>query len=244
MMATTFDVLAAIDLRGGQVVRLTEGDFGRETVFSADPAVVARGFAEAGATWLHVVDLDGARKGSPTHVAAIDRILAAVETRTQVEVAGGLRSEALVDRALDRGAARAVVGTAAVGDPGLVRRLIERHGPNQIAVAIDIRAGQAVGEGWVPGAAARDAAAVIERMVDVGVRIFEVTAIDRDGHMAGPDLDLYQRLIGLDAGDIIASGGVRAVADLRALRRIGCSGAIVGRALYEGSLTIEEATAG
>jgi phosphoribosylformimino-5-aminoimidazole carboxamide ribotide isomerase len=191
-----------------------------------------------------VVDLDGARKGSPTHVAAIDRILAAVETRTQVEVAGGLRSEALVDCALDRGAARAVVGTAAVGDPGLVGRVIERHGPNRIAVAIDIRAGPAVGEGWVPGAAARDAAAVIERMVDVGVRIFEVTAIDRDGHMAGPDLDLYQRLIGLDAGDIIASGGVRAVADLRALRRIGCSGAIVGRALYEGSLTIEEATAG
>lgn len=241
--ATGFDILPAIDLRGGRVVRLEEGDFERETAFSDDPASVAAAFSDDGACWLHVVDLDAARTGRPTHVEAIETILGAVGESTSVEVAGGLRTAAAVATALAGGAARAVVGTAAIRDPAFAGVLIDVNGPARIAVAIDVREGRAVGNAWATDDTGVGAADVIRRLADVGVETFEVTAIDRDGLLGGPDLKLYRRLVRLDRGAIIASGGVSSVDDIRAVRDIGCAGVIVGRALYEGRVSLRDALA-
>jgi phosphoribosylformimino-5-aminoimidazole carboxamide ribotide isomerase len=240
-MATPFEILPAIDLRGGRVVRLRQGDFDRETVYGADPATVAAEFALAGAPWLHVVDLDGARTGVPAHRREIDAIVQAVGERAWVEVAGGLRDEGAVAGALGAGATRAVVGTAALKDPGFAGRLVEAHGAARIAVAIDVRDDVAVGHGWTTGAAGIDASEAIRRLADAGVETFEVTAIDRDGLLEGPDLELYARLVALERGAIIASGGIASRDDLEAVRAIGCSGAIIGRALYEGGISLVDA---
>jgi phosphoribosylformimino-5-aminoimidazole carboxamide ribotide isomerase len=223
------------------IVRLRQGDFDRETVYGADPATVAAEFASAGARWLHVVDLDGARTGVPAHGLQIAKIVQAVGERLSVEVAGGLRDEGAVTGALAAGAARAVVGTAALKDPGFAGRLVDTYGTARISVAIDVRDGLAVGHGWTTGVTGRDAADAIRGLADAGVETFEVTAIDRDGLLEGPDLALYERLVGLDRGAIIASGGVASLDDVEAVRAIGCSGAIIGRALYEGRLSLVDA---
>jgi phosphoribosylformimino-5-aminoimidazole carboxamide ribotide isomerase len=241
VMATAFDVLPAIDLRGGRVVRLEAGDFERETAFGDDPTSVAAGFTRDGASWLHVVDLDAARSGRPSHTAAIAGIIESVGDRVRVEVAGGLRSEAAVATTLEAGAARAVVGTAAIRDAAFAGRLVAVHGPARITVAIDVRDDRAVGEAWSAADPGVDAEEAIRRLADAGVEIFEVTAIERDGLLAGPNLGLYERLVELDRGAVIASGGIATVADLHALRAIGCAGAIIGRALYEGRLSLRDA---
>ena len=239
--ASRFDVLPAIDLRGGRVVRLKQGDFDREIAYSDDPVEVARQFAAAGARWLHVVDLDGARTGSPAHGAVIEAIVSAVGDRVNVEVAGGLRNERAVGTALDLGVARAVIGTAALRDPAFAGRLVKAHGSDRIAAAIDVRDGRAVGQGWSTADTGAGAMEAVDHLADVGVTTFEVTAIDRDGLLEGPDLALYASLIGLPGGSIIASGGLTTVDDLVAVRALGCSGAIVGRAIYEGRLHLEQA---
>jgi len=236
--ATAFDILPAIDLRGGRVVRLQQGDFARETVYDDDAVAVARGFAAAGARWLHVVDLDGARAGAPVNGEAVRAIAEAVGERMSVEVAGGLRTAGSVAAMLASGAARVVIGTAALRDPVFAGDLVAGYGPTRIALAIDVRDGLAVGHGWVPGAPGVDVLEAIGRLADVGVTTFEVTAIDRDGLLGGPDLALYERLIALGHGGIIASGGIASLGDLQALRDLGCSGAIVGRAFLDGSLDL------
>jgi phosphoribosylformimino-5-aminoimidazole carboxamide ribotide isomerase len=238
-----FEILPAIDLRGGRVVRLRQGDFARETVYGDDPSAVAEAFVAAGARWLHVVDLDGARSGSPAHGPAITSIVAAVGHRVNVEVAGGLRDEAIVSAVIAAGASRAVVGTAALADPAFARRLVASHGAARIVAAIDVRGGVAVGHGWAPGPGGVDVIDAIERLSDAGVQTFEVTAIERDGLLDGPSLALYERLVALDRGAIIASGGIATSEDLTAVRDIGCAGAIVGRALYEGAFDLAAATA-
>jgi phosphoribosylformimino-5-aminoimidazole carboxamide ribotide isomerase len=238
---STFDLLPAIDLRGGRVVRLRQGDFGRETAYADDPVAVAESFASAGAGWLHVVDLDGAREGRPRQLDAVRGIVAAVGERVRCEVAGGLRSGAAVRAALEVGAARVVVGTAALRDPHFASRLVKRFGSDRVVVALDVRHGQALGEGWRPGAPAMPVEDALASLAAVGVTTFEVTAIERDGLLGGPDIDLLARLVAADRGDIIASGGIGSLDDLRAVRAIGCSGAIVGRALYEGRLDLRAA---
>lgn len=241
--ASAFDLLPAIDLRGGRVVRLRQGDFDRETAYDGDPVAVADGFATAGARWLHVVDLDGARSGTRSHGAVIGAIVAAVGDRVRVEVAGGLRDAGSVAAVLGSGAARAVVGTAALRDPTFASRLVATHGADRIAAAIDVRDGRAVGHGWSTNDPGLDAADAIRTLADAGLITFEVTAIDRDGLLEGPDLALYERLVQLDRGSIIASGGIATLDDLAAVRGISCTGAIVGRALYEGRLDIASALA-
>lgn len=239
--ASDFALLPAIDLHGGRVVRLERGEFTRETAFSADPIAVARRFADAGARWLHVVDLDAARDGTSSHGPIIAGIIRAVGERLAVEVAGGLRTTEAVGAALATGATRAVVGTAALEDPAFAGRLVGLHGPTRIAVALDVRAGQAVGNGWVKGAVAMPLEAALAALARVGVTTFEVTAIDRDGTLGGPDLALYARLVALGQGRIIASAGIATTDDIAAVRSIGCAGAIVGRAIYDGQITIEAA---
>ena len=240
-MTSAFDILPAIDLRGGRVVRLEQGDFGRVTTFSDDPAAVARSFADAGAHWLHVVDLDGARNGMPAHGDVIRAIVAAVGERVAVEVAGGLRTAVAVAEVLAAGASRAVVGTAALDDPAFVARLVATHGVERVAVAIDVRDGQAVGHGWAADSPGVDAADAIVTLAGVGITTFEVTAISRDGLLGGPDLALYKRLVGLGQGSIIASAGIATIRHVAAVRALGCTGAIIGRALYDGRLSLADA---
>ncbi len=239
-MASSFDLLPAIDLRGGRVVRLQRGDFGRETVFADDPAGVARGFVDQGARWLHVVDLDGARAGMPVQSAAISAIVGSAGP-ARVEASGGLRTPEHVAGVIALGAARVALGTAAITDPAFLASIVAEYGADSVVVAVDVRDGLAVGEGWRSGATGVHPAELIDRLADIGVTTFEVTAVDRDGLKGGPDRDLLERLIALDRGAIIASGGIRSAGDLAAVRALGCAGAIVGRALYDGSLNVKEA---
>ncbi len=240
-MASGFDILAAIDIRGGRVVRLQQGDFERETTFADDPAVVARSFADAGARWLHVVDLDGARTGEPAHTGLIQDLAEDIGGRVAVEAAGGLRTANAVSTVLAAGARRAVVGTAALRDPQFAGYLVGTHGADRIVVALDVRDGLALGEGWRAGAGGVRAEDALVALADQGVTTFEATAIDRDGLLGGPDLDLLGRLIALGRGAVIASGGIASLDDIEAVRSIGCAGAIVGRALYEGRIDLGRA---
>jgi phosphoribosylformimino-5-aminoimidazole carboxamide ribotide isomerase len=240
-MTRGFDILPAIDLREGRVVRLRQGDFGQETAYSDDPVAVAVEFAAGGAEWLHVVDLDGARTGVPAHVATTQAIAAAVGEAVRVEVAGGLRTDANVRRALAAGAARVVLGTAALRDPAFAAAAVRNYGTDRVAVAIDVRDGRASGEGWDANAPSTDALDAIRRLADEGVSTFEVTAIDRDGLLLGPDLDLLTHAVELERGRIIASAGIASIEDVAAVRTLGCAGAIVGRALYEGQLSLRDA---
>jgi phosphoribosylformimino-5-aminoimidazole carboxamide ribotide isomerase len=242
-LTSDFEMLPAIDLRGGQVVRLRQGDFARETAYGDDPAEVARRFAGEGAGWLHVVDLDGARTGEPAHVADIASIVAAVGPMTAIEAAGGLRTATSIADVLIAGATRVVLGTAALSEPAFAGRAVATHGADRIAVAIDVRDGFALGEGWGPGGPGVRAEDALRSLADQGVTTFEATAIDRDGLLGGPDLGLLARLVALDRGRVIASGGIASLEDLRAVDAIGCSGAIVGRALYEGRLDLGAALA-
>ena len=170
-----------------------------------------------GARWLHVVDLDGARSGTPAHAQVIRSIVDAVGQRVAVEVAGGLRTSTAVAEAIAAGAARAVVGTAALRDPDFAGDLVRRHGADRIAVAIDVRDGLAVGEGWRSDAPGPAVASIVAALADVGITTFEVTAIDRDGLLGGPDLGLLSGLIDPSSGDVIASGGVASLDDIRAV---------------------------
>jgi phosphoribosylformimino-5-aminoimidazole carboxamide ribotide isomerase len=240
-MTSGFAILPAIDLRGGRVVRLRQGDFSKETSYADDPVAVAVEFAAVGASWLHVVDLDGARSGSPAQSDVIGSIVAAVGGDVRVEAAGGLRTAAALRSAFETGVGRVVLGTAALADPGFAAIAVEDHGPARIVVAIDVRDGLASGHGWEATAPTVDALDAIRRLADAGVMTFEVTAIDRDGLLLGPDLDLLARAVALDRGRIIASAGIASVEDLAAVRAIGCVGAIVGRALYEGQLSLRDA---
>ncbi len=236
-----FELLPAIDLRGGNVVRLRQGDFAQETAYGADPSSTARMFAAAGAQWLHVVDLDGARAGEPMQLEAVAAVVTSVEGRVRVEAAGGLRTEASVAGSLATGVHRVAVGTAALRDPAFAGRLVAVHGSDRIVASIDVRDGMALGEGWREGARGLPADDAVRALADQGITTFEVTAIDRDGLLGGPDLKLLATLVALGRGRIIASGGVSSVADIRATRAEGCAGAIVGRALYEGRLDLAEA---
>jgi phosphoribosylformimino-5-aminoimidazole carboxamide ribotide isomerase len=236
-----FDVLVAIDLRGGRVVRLEQGDYERETVFADDPVLVARGFVEQGSRWLHLVDLDGARGGKPAHRDTISAIAAEVGDRASVEASGGLRTAESVAEALATGVTRVALGTAAIVDPAMLATVLSSHGPARVAVAVDVRDGLALGHGWQPGSPGIPPAQLVQSLAQLGVTTFEVTSVDRDGLLGGPDLPMLERLVGLGHGAIIASGGIRSAADVTAVRALGCAGAIIGRALYDGSLTLEAA---
>lgn len=238
-----FELLPAIDLRGGHVVRLLRGDFGAETVYAQDPVAVARSFVAEGARWLHVVDLDGARGGRPQQLDVVRAIVAGVGERAGCQVAGGLRDETSVAQVLAVGARRVVVATAALREPAFAGRLVSGNGAERVVVALDTRSGRAVGHGWLGERAGRRVEDALAVLLDAGVRTFAVTAIERDGTLEGPDLDLLSRLVAIEPARIIASGGIGSLDDLRRVRGLGCAGAIVGRALYEGRLALESALA-
>jgi phosphoribosylformimino-5-aminoimidazole carboxamide ribotide isomerase len=228
-------VIPAIDLRGGRCVRLLQGDYDRETVFSDDPLAVARGWQEAGARCLHVVDLDGARDGLPVQRDTIAAIVAALDI--PVQVGGGVRSVAHADALIEAGARRVVVGTAAIEQPELVEALLARHGDERVVVGVDARGGKVATRGWT---ATTDvpAADLVRRMRDRGVRRVVYTDIERDGTLSEPNVAATAAIAALGVV-VIASGGVARHADLVRLAGIpGVEAVIVGRALYTGDVRL------
>jgi phosphoribosylformimino-5-aminoimidazole carboxamide ribotide isomerase len=229
-------VLPAIDLMGGEVVRLQKGDFGTRKAYAADPAGVARGFAAVGAERIHVVDLDGARAGHPVNLDAVRAIAAA---GVPFEVGGGLRTLADVERVLALGAAFAVFGTAAVQRLELVREACARF-PGRIVCGIDAKGGEVAVSGWEQGSGL-PAAEVARRVKAAGVALVEYTDVARDGMFTGVDAAGAAKLA-RDAGvEVVASGGVASLDDVRACKAAGLAGVIVGKALYEGRIDLRQA---
>jgi phosphoribosylformimino-5-aminoimidazole carboxamide ribotide isomerase len=234
----------AIDLRGGRVVRLYQGDFDKETAYGLDPVAVAEGYAAAGARWIHVVDLDAARTGTPENRPVIAAIAAAVGPRVNVQASGGVRDQASAEELLACGVDRVVLGTAAVENPELVCDLAGHH---QVAVGIDARGRDVAVRGWTEGSGV-DLFDLLARFADRGVAAVIVTDIGRDATLAGPDVDGLAAVLDATGIPVIASGGVGTLADLETLATLEASGrrlegAIVGKALYEGNFTVEEAIA-
>ncbi len=236
------DLYPAIDLRDGRCVRLYQGDYGRETVYGDDPVAQARAFEEAGAPWIHVVDLDAARTGVPVNRDAVAAIAAGVSV--PVQSGGGVRDLAAAEALFDAGVARVVVGTAALEDPTFVRELAARH---PVAVGLDARGRDVAVRGWVEGSGA-DLLDLAKAFEDAGVAALVVTEISRDGTLEGPDLAGLAQVMEATSIPVIASGGVGTLDDLRALAELraagrSLSGAIAGRAIYEGRFSVSEGVA-
>lgn len=246
------DLYPAIDIRDGGAVRLTQGDFDRQTDYG-DPVALAKSFAAAGAPWLHVVDLDAARSGKPANRGTVLAIAGAVNA--PVETGGGVRSEADVTELLEGGVARVILGTAILDDPDLVRRMASRF-PGRVAIGLDYRLGpdgraEIAIRGWEEGGG-RTVVDVLDELNDVDLAAVIVTAIERDGTLQGPDLEGLEAVLAATGLPVIASGGVGSAADLASLARISVegegqvrrlTGAITGKALVDGRMTVEEAIA-
>ncbi len=236
------DLFPAIDLRNGKCVRLYQGDYGRETVYGDDPVSQALAFVEAGAPWVHVVDLDAARTGEPVNRPVIAAIAAAISVPLQV--GGGVRDERAAKALFDAGVTRVVVGTAALEDPVFVRRLAAHH---RVAVGLDAKGREVAVRGWLDGSG-RDVVDVAAEFVDAGVEALVVTQIARDGTLEGPDLEGLAEMLEASPIPVVASGGVGTIDHIRSLVGLHVAarqlaGVIVGRALYEREFTIEAAVA-
>ncbi len=236
----------AIDLKGGQCVRLVKGDMAQATVFNTDPADQARQFAAAGADWLHLVDLDGAFAGQAVNAAAVGGILAAIDI--PVQLGGGIREMAHIDAWLNKGIARVILGTVALKNPDLVKQACKRF-PNQIVVGIDAKGGKVAVEGWAE-TSELTALDLALRFEDVGVAAIIFTDIDRDGLLQGVNVTSTAELAAALSIPVIASGGVSSIADIEALLAAqpqskkkggGITGVISGRAIYDGRLDLKEA---
>ncbi len=231
----------AIDLKDGHCVRLLRGEMSAATVFNDDPAAQARAFEAAGCTWLHLVDLNGAFAGEPVNAAAVEAILGAITVPAQL--GGGIRDMATIERWIEAGLSRAILGTVAVENPGLVCEAAKAF-PGKIAVGIDARDGKVATRGWAEetGVEATDLAKSYE---DAGVAAIIYTDIHRDGAMQGPNVEATAALARAVSIPVIASGGVASLDDLRALKTCGAplDGAISGRALYDGAIDLGEALA-
>jgi phosphoribosylformimino-5-aminoimidazole carboxamide ribotide isomerase len=232
----------AIDIRGGQAVRLLQGDYAHETTYDADPVDAASRWAGEGAQFLHVVDLDGAKAGEPQNLDAIERIAAAVDC--PIQVGGGLRNAESVGAILDAGAMRVVIGTAALKDPEFLDSMIETHG-DRVVVSVDARDGRVALEGWTE-AGKEGVVEAVAALGKRGITRFLCTAIEVDGTMEGPAIDLLNEIAAATEAQVIASGGVGELTHLESLASsmpANVEGAIVGRALYEQRFTVTEGIA-
>ena len=227
-------IIPAIDIIGGECVRLTEGDFATKQAYG-DPVSAAQRFAAAGASWLHVVDLDGAKKGRVVNWYSISAILAL--NNIEVQVGGGVRTADDLSRLLSLGAKRIVVGSIAITSPRLFEEWIKRFGPESFCVAVDVKRGALVSQAWLTEEAV-PLAEVVRRVKDLGVRTLLCTDVMRDGTLAGPNVELYRALVGeFPSLRWIASGGVRSREDLMELQETKVDGVVLGKALHDGTLS-------
>lgn len=236
------DLYPAIDLLEGRCVRLYQGDYGRSTVYGEDPVAQALAFQAEGAPWVHVVDLDAARTGEPRNRDLVAAIVGALDV--PVQTGGGVRSVEAAEALFAAGVSRVVLGTAALEDPDLVRRLAAAH---PVAVGLDARGTEVAVRGWLEGSGA-DVVDLAVAFGDAGVDALVVTEIGRDGTLAGPDLEGLSRVLAASSIPVIASGGIGTLDDVRALATLSVegrtlAGAITGRAVYEGAFTVAEAVA-
>lgn len=234
------EILPAIDIRGGKAVRLAMGDYARQTTYNDDPQAVAEQFIQAGARWIHIVDLDAAKSGELTNTAIIARI---AKLGAQVELGGGIRTDAVVDRMLGLGIARLVIGSAALADWPWFEALATRGDlAGRLALGLDARDGQLAVHGWTKQVQLT-AVEVAKRVVGLPLGAIVYTDISRDGMLSGVNLESTAAIIAASRQDVIASGGVRDIEDVHNCRRIGCSGMIVGKAWYEGRIDLPQALA-
>ncbi len=230
-------ILPAIDIKDGHCVRLYQGDYGQVTTYDTDPVQVALRWQEAGASWLHVVDLDGAKQGMPVNVDVIGRMRAA--TKLHIEVGGGMRALAHIERILAQGVERVILGTIALTDRELLQEALERWG-EQIIVGIDARDGWVAIAGWYETSGV-EATALARNLEELGVQRFVYTDIARDGTLSGPNLEALATMQRATSRALIASGGVHNLEDLRKLAKLGVEGVIVGKALYTGDIDLATA---
>jgi phosphoribosylformimino-5-aminoimidazole carboxamide ribotide isomerase len=235
------EVIPAIDLVDGRVVRLVQGRFDASTDFGADAEALADRFAAAGARWLHVIDLDAARTGvrSEQHRVLLDRLVA--RKRGRLQVGGGFRTAEAVEEALSSGVDRVLVGTLALRDPAAFAALVARHG-DRICLTADSLEGSARVAGWLEDSG-EPTVALVRRLSEEGVGAFLVTAIDRDGTLAGPDLRLLEAVRAATPGILLASGGIGSAEDVQRVAEVGCDGVVIGRALLAGTLEMADALA-
>ena len=230
-------IFPAIDLYRGQAVRLYKGDYDQVTVYSSDPLSVARGFEAAGAEYIHMVDLEGARDGGTPNFSWVEKV--AKETRLKVELGGGVRDESVARRYLDAGVFRVILGTAAVENRAFLADMVRRFG-DKIAVGVDVRDGLVAVKGWRE-VSRETLEGFCEALEAIGVKTVICTDISRDGAMQGANRGMYASLSQKFSMDFIASGGVSTLADVRALKAMGLYGAILGKALYTGAVDLKEA---
>lgn len=229
------ELYPAIDLRGGKVVRLLEGDYDAETQYGDDPVATAVAFADAGAPWVHVVDLDAARTGDPVNRPIVAAIAAALDGRAKLQTGGGVRTEADAEALAAAGVTRVVMGSAAIADPELVGRVAKIV---PVAVGLDHRAGEIAVHGWTEGSGVRLAEALTWFPK---AQAFVITDISRDGRLVGPDVDGLEAAMAATRTPVIASGGVGRLSDIGVLASLGVAGIITGKALYEGVFTVADA---
>lgn len=227
----------AIDLRGGQAVRLYQGDYDQMTVYNPDPADQARAFAAAGAKYLHVVDLDGAKDDTTANLPAIARI--AAESDLYIEVGGGIRDEERIRRYLDLGVSRCILGTVAVRDFDFTARMAQKYG-DKIAVGVDMKDGLVAVAGWKE-VTPEPGVVFCRRLAEAEVRAVIATDISRDGTMQGTNMDLYRELLTIPGLEITASGGIAKMEELDTLQTMGCHAAILGKSVYTGAIDLAEA---
>jgi phosphoribosylformimino-5-aminoimidazole carboxamide ribotide isomerase len=232
-------VYPAIDIRGGRAVRLVQGDYEAETRFDSDPADAARRWASAGAAWIHVVDLDAAKTGTRGNADAIDAIRASVTV--PIQLGGGIRSDEDIRQARARGVDRVILGSIAISNPEVVTAAVKEYG-DAVAVGLDARNGKLAANGWLDQSDV-DAVEAARRFAADGVRTFIYTDIHRDGTFTGPNLEALRELIESVDADVIASGGIGTLDDVRAVRDIGAHGVIIGSALYHGKFDLTDALA-
>lgn len=230
-------ILPAIDLKAGKCVRLTQGDFARESIYSQNPIAQAQQFESEGADWLHLVDLDGARTGAPSHLEVLEHICKA--TSLKVQFGGGLRTIEAARRALEAGAERVVLGSVLLRDPELGNEMLKELGERAVAM-LDAKQGFVAANGWTETGLLPISKAQ-EQVVEMGAERIAVTDIGRDGTLEGPNFELLSSIVSKSSVPVIASGGVASLDDLRVLRTLGLEGVIVGKALYETVLTFQEA---
>ena len=231
------EIIPAVDIRGGRCVRLYQGDYNQETVFDEDPVTAALTWYSQGARWLHIVDLDGAVAGEPRNMEVIGEIIK--ESGLLIELGGGIRQEEVAEKLLRQGISRLVLGTAAIENRELVKKLCQRFG-EAIAVGLDARDGKIAIHGWQKNTVF-EIVQLSREMVDAGVRRFIYTDIKRDGTLTEPNFDMMKRLIAGTSVPVIVAGGISRPEHLRRIKELGAEGAIIGKALYTGDINLREA---